>query len=50
MGMDARQVSRLIHIGVFPLDPETGEEQESILLFAYQETDLLGTARIFPIG
>lgn len=49
MGMDARQVSRLTHIGFFPLDPETGEEQESILLFDYQETDLLGNARIFRI-
>lgn len=42
--MDYKQLYRLVHVGFFPFEPESGEEKETILLFDYQRTDLSGRA------
>lgn len=43
---DPRRLMRLLHLEVFPFDPRTGEQRQTVLLFNYRRTDLAGNAAI----
>ena len=46
---DPHQLIRAAHVEVFPFDPRTGEERQTVLLFSYRRRDLDKNASVFEI-
>lgn len=47
--LDSKQIYRQAHIEQFPFHPITGEQTDTIILFNYQNCDLLGNATYFVL-
>lgn len=45
MGQDPKAIVRMVHIEVFPFDPRTGGDGETVLLFDYSRRDVDGRAK-----